>query len=63
MGLLELIIIIAVVGVVLWAVNAYIPMAEPVKRILNIVVVVVLVIWLLSIFLPMTGFHDIKVGR
>jgi hypothetical protein len=55
--LLQIAIVIVVVGVLLWAVNAYIPMASPVKQILNIVVVVVLVLWLLQVFglLPAMG--------
>jgi hypothetical protein len=63
MGLIELIIVIAIVGVLLWVVNTYIPMDGKIKNILNIVVVVVLVIWLLTLFLPMTVFHDIRIGR
>jgi hypothetical protein len=63
MGLIELIIVIAIVGVLLWAVNNYLPMDAKVKKILNVVVIVVLIIWLLSVFLPLTGFHDIRIGR
>jgi len=50
MPLLNIIIILVVVGVALWAINTYIPMAPPVKKILNIVVVVVLCLWLLQVF-------------
>ena len=52
MGLIQLIVIIVVIGVVLWAVNTYIPMDAKIKKILNIAVVVVVVLWLLSIFFP-----------
>jgi hypothetical protein len=47
MSLLALIVAIVIVGVVLWLINAYIPMDAKIKMILNIVVVIVLVIWLL----------------
>ena len=50
MPLINIIIRLVVVGVVLWAINTYIPMAPPVKKILNIVVVVVLCLWLLQVF-------------
>jgi low temperature requirement protein LtrA len=52
MGILELILVLVVIGVVLWAVNAYVPMDSKIKKILNVVVVVVVVLWLVSIFFP-----------
>jgi hypothetical protein len=39
-----------VVGVVLYLVNTYIPMAAPIKTILMVVVVLILCIWLLNVF-------------
>ena len=61
MDLLSLIIVLAVVGVLLWAVNQFIPMDAKIKQILNIVVVIAVVLWLLSLF---SGyFPHIKVGR
>ena len=50
MPLITIIIVLVVVGAALWAINTYIPMAPPVKKILNIVVVVVLCLWLLQVF-------------
>ena len=50
MPLINVIIVLVVVGVALWAINTYIPMAKPVKTILNIVVVTVICLWLLQIF-------------
>lgn len=44
MPLVTVMIVLVVVGVALWAINTYIPMAKPVKTILNVVVVAVLVI-------------------
>lgn len=61
MDLLTLIIVIVVIGVLLWAINAYLPMDPKIKQILNIVVVIALVIFILSLF---TGyFPNIKVGK
>ncbi len=50
MPLLQLIIILVVVGVVLWAINNYIPMQTNIKKILNVVVVVVVILYILSAF-------------
>ena len=50
MPLINIVIILIVAGVGLWAINKYIPMAAPVKTILNLVVVVVLCVWLLQVF-------------
>jgi hypothetical protein len=49
MNLLTIVIVLIVVGVLLWLVNAYIPMSLLIKRILNITVAVIVVIWLLKI--------------
>lgn len=48
MTLFELIIAIVVVGVVLWLINAFIPMEPRIKQLLNIVVIIVLILWLLT---------------
>ena len=50
MALVEIVIVLIVVGVLLWLINTYIPMAGPVKSLLNAVVVIVLVVWLLKVF-------------
>jgi hypothetical protein len=50
MSLVTIVIVLIVVGVLLWLVNAYIPMDGTIKKILNIVVVIVVVIWLLKAF-------------
>jgi len=52
MGIFELIIILVIIGVLLWAVNTYIPLDDKIKKILNIAVVIVVVLWLLSVFVP-----------
>ena len=59
MPLIQLAITIIVVGVLLWAVNTYIPMDGRIKQILNIVVVAAVVLWLLQVFglLSGTGIH------
>lgn len=48
--LLNLFVLIIVCGVVMWLVNAYIPMAGGIKSLLNVLVTIVLVIYILQFF-------------
>ena len=50
MSLISIVIVLVVVGLVLWLINNYIPMAGSIKSILNVVVVVCVVVWLLQVF-------------
>lgn len=50
MPLLHIALVLIVVGVCLWAVNRFIPMAGSIKSILNAVVVIVVILWLLALF-------------
>ncbi len=50
MPLIHVIVVLIVVGVLLWLVNRFIPMASSIKSILNAVVVIAVVIWLLKAF-------------
>ena len=50
MPLINLIVTLIVVGVLLWLINAYIPMDGKIKKIINVVAVICVVIWLLSVF-------------
>jgi hypothetical protein len=61
MSLLTVVIVLIVVGVLLWLINAYIPMDRKVKNILNVVVVIGLVIWLLKAFGIWGSMDSIKV--
>jgi hypothetical protein len=49
MPLINLIIVLLVVGVALYLINTYVPMAPPIKTILNVVVILVVCLWLLGI--------------
>ena len=48
MPLVNVVIALIVIGVGLWLINTYIPMASSIKTILNVVVVVAVVIWVLQ---------------
>lgn len=63
MPLINLIITLVVVGVLLWLVNAYIPMDGKIKKILNIVVVICVVVWLLYAFGILHHSGDIRVPQ
>ncbi len=50
MTLVNIVVILVVVGLVMWLINTYIPMAAAIKSLLNIIVFVVLLIWILQTF-------------
>lgn len=49
MPLVEVVVVLIIVGVLLWLVNSYIPMAPAIKSLLNAVVVIALIIWILKL--------------
>jgi hypothetical protein len=55
--------VLIVVGVVLWLINRLIPMAAPIKSILNAVVVIAVVLWLVDVFGLLDSLSSIRVGR
>lgn len=62
MPLINLVIVLIVVGVLLWAVNTYIPMDHKIKKILNVVVVIAVVVWLLRAFGILQSLGAIHIG-
>jgi hypothetical protein len=48
--LVNVVIILIVIGLGLWVINAFVPMAGGIKAILNAVVVIAVLIWLLETF-------------
>ena len=62
MSILTILLVIVVVGVLLWAVNSFLPMDPKVKSILNIVVVILLVLWLLQAFGLINFLRGVRVG-
>ncbi len=63
MPLIHVVLVLIVVGVLLWLVNSYIPMAGSIKAILNAVVVIAVVLWLLSVFGLIGELQKIRVGK
>jgi hypothetical protein len=62
MPLIQLVAVLIVVGVLLWLVNRFIPMAGSIKSILNAVVVIAVVFWLLNVFGLIHNLSRIRVG-
>lgn len=62
MPLMTLIVTLVVVGVLLWLINAYIPMEATIKKILNVVVIIVVILWLLSAFGVIGSLSGASVG-
>jgi hypothetical protein len=62
MSLITIVVVLIVVGVLLWLINAYIPMQPTIKSILNAVVIIVVVIWLLQAFGVLGEVGNIRVG-
>lgn len=50
MTLIDIVLVFVVIGLVMWIINAYIPMAAGIKSLLNVVVFVVVLIWVLRVF-------------
>lgn len=49
-SLITVLVVLALVGVALWLIETYVPMASPVKVVVRVVVILVLALWLLRMF-------------
>jgi len=63
MPLVTVVIALAVVGLLLWLVNRFIPMQSQIKSILNAVVVIAVIIWLLKVFNLLGYLTQFRVGH
>ena len=63
MPLMQILVALVVVGVLLWLVNSFIPMAGSIKSILNAVVVIAVVLWLLKVFGLFHSVSRMHIGR
>lgn len=48
--LITVVITLVIVGLILWLINRFIPMASSIKSILNVVVIIAVILWLLKVF-------------
>jgi hypothetical protein len=63
MPLVNLVVALIVIGVVLYFINRYIPMAYSIKSILNVVVVVAVLVWVLQSVGLWSSITAFRVGR
>lgn len=47
--MIQLVVVLVILGVVLYLVNTYIPLAQLIKIIINVIVVLVICLWLLRL--------------
>jgi hypothetical protein len=59
----QVIIILAVVGLLLWVLNTYLPIDGTIKKVINVVVLICVVFWLLQVFGVLGHAHDIPVPQ
>ena len=62
MPLVQVLFALIVVGVVLWLINTFIPMAGSIKSILNAVVIIGVLWWLGNVFGLFQSLSRIRVG-
>jgi hypothetical protein len=62
MPFVQVLLLLIIVGVVLWLINRYVPMAASIKSILNAVVVIAVIVWLLNVFGLLTTNPRIHIG-
>jgi len=60
---MQVVVVLIVVGVILWMINRFIPMAGSIKSILNAVVVIAVILWLLKVFGLLSSLSNIHLGR
>lgn len=63
MTLIAIMVTLVIVGVILWAVNTYIPMALSIRKILNIVTILIVCLWLLQVFGIIGSIWNVNVGN
>ena len=63
MPIIQVLEVLIVVGVLLWLVNRFVPMAASIKSILNAVVVIGVVLWLLNVFGLFQSISKIHIGK
>ena len=62
MPLIQIVVALIVVGVLLWLVNSFIPMAGSIKKLLNWVVIIAVVVWLMNVSGVFHYLSGIRVG-
>ncbi len=63
MPLLNIVLVLIVIGVLLWVINRFIPMASSIKSILNAVVVIATIVWVLQSVGLWDSVRNFRFGR
>jgi hypothetical protein len=63
MTFVDIVLVFVVVGLVMWLINAFIPMAAGIKSLLNVVVFVVVLIWVLQVFGLVGSIPGVRIPR
>jgi hypothetical protein len=50
MSIIMLILVLAVIGLALYLIETYIPMAPPIKLVIRVIIIIALVLWFLQLF-------------
>jgi hypothetical protein len=63
MTLVDIVLVFVVVGLLMWLINAFVPMAAGIKSLLNVVVFVVVLIWVLQVFGLVGPIPGVRIPR
>ena len=63
MDLIHVVLVLVVIGVLLWLINTYFPMAGTIKVILNVFVVIAVVWWIMAGFGMARPFPNLHIGK
>ena len=63
MTIFGVVVVLAVVGVLLWLLNRFIPMAAPFKTAINVIVIIAVVLWLLSVVGVLGSIESVRMPR
>jgi hypothetical protein len=57
MDLIQLIVVLVIIGVALWAIESLIPLDPTIKNIIRVVIILVALLWALTFFGLLPGHH------
>jgi hypothetical protein len=63
MPIFQMIFILAVIGVIMYVLNKYVPMQATIKKVLNIAVVIFVIVWLAYTFGLIPNMANIRIGK
>jgi len=61
MSLISIVITLIIIGLLLWAVNTYVPLEGTIKKLINVVVIIAVILFLLRAFGVLGHIGDVRV--